>query len=75
MKAIIRLIVLLSSFLSLIGCSNEGKTEPANTIPTISNQTFTIEEDASAGTSLGTVVASDADRDVIAFRITDGNLA
>ena len=44
-----------------------------HTAPTISDQTFSITEDASLGTVIGTVIASDADGDQLSYTITAGN--
>ena len=57
----------------LISCSDDDITEPINAVPTIFNQTFSIAEDASIGTSIGIVVASDADNDPLMYGITAGN--
>ena len=46
---------------------------PTNTTPTISDQIFSIVEDANIGTSVGTVAASDADNDPLTFSIIAGN--
>lgn len=61
------------SFFILIGCSNDDETRLANTAPTIADQSFSISEDASIGTSIGWVVAEDGDGDPIIFSITGGN--
>ncbi|MCR9051916.1 MAG: cadherin repeat domain-containing protein [Phaeodactylibacter xiamenensis] len=65
------IIVFLLAF--TMGCSDDEVLLPTNTAPTISDQSFSIEEDASVGTSLGTVVASDVDEDPLTFSIADGN--
>ncbi|CAH0999302.1 hypothetical protein LEM8419_00600 [Neolewinella maritima] len=50
-------------------------TPKANTAPAIAAQTFTVAEDAEVGAELGTVVASDADGDVLSYTISSGNAA
>ena len=54
-------------------CSDDDDMVPTNTAPTISDQTFSIVEDANIGTSVGTVAASDADNDPLTFNIIAGN--
>ena len=44
-----------------------------NEAPTIAAQTFSIPEDAAVNTSVGTVMAMDADGDNLIFTITSGN--
>ncbi len=44
-----------------------------NAPPTIANQTFSIDVDAAAGSSVGTVVASDPENDPLTYAITGGN--
>ncbi|MBA3581488.1 MAG: cadherin domain-containing protein [Gammaproteobacteria bacterium] len=44
-----------------------------NETPVISNQTFTINENAANGSSVGTVTAADPDGDSLNFSITAGN--
>ncbi len=48
-------------------------TVDLNTAPEISDQTFTIDENSSEGTTVGTVSGSDADGDVLTYSITGGN--
>lgn len=67
------IIIILFLLAFIVGCSDEEVLVPTNTAPTISDQSFSIEEEAPVGTSLGTVVASDADEDPITFSITNGN--
>ena len=45
----------------------------ANDAPEINNQTFSIGEDVTNGTTVGTVAASDADGDSLTYSITAGN--
>lgn len=66
-----KFIIVMLAFIE--GCSDDEDLVPTNTIPSISDQIFSIEEDATMGTSLGTVVASDADGDRLTFGITSGN--
>ncbi|WP_420318203.1 cadherin domain-containing protein [Ekhidna sp.] len=47
--------------------------ESSNTAPVISDQSFTIDENSPFGTTIGTVVASDADSDALSYSITAGN--
>ncbi|MBC6426884.1 MAG: cadherin domain-containing protein [Ekhidna sp.] len=51
----------------------EEITEPVNTAPTITDQTFSVPEDAVNGTEVGTVQASDAETNNLMFAITAGN--
>jgi DNA primase len=44
-----------------------------NQPPTITNQTFSIDENSANGTEVGTVVASDPDSDALMYSITSGN--
>ncbi|MEQ8548418.1 MAG: FG-GAP-like repeat-containing protein [Cyclobacteriaceae bacterium] len=44
-----------------------------NTPPTISNQTFDIDENSAANAVVGTVVASDDDQDALTYSIVSGN--
>ncbi|MBC6427511.1 MAG: cadherin repeat domain-containing protein, partial [Ekhidna sp.] len=48
-------------------------TETVNTAPAISDQTFSVPEDAPNGTAVGTVQASDAETNNLMFSITAGN--
>ncbi|MGB6152792.1 MAG: cadherin domain-containing protein, partial [Pricia sp.] len=45
----------------------------ANQAPVVENQTFDISEDATIGTSIGTVVATDSDTTDLTYTITAGN--
>lgn len=65
--------VFLGAILLLVSCSEDNETGPTNTTPTIADQTFSVAEDASMGTSIGVVVASDADSDPLTYSIIDGN--
>ncbi|MBC6400818.1 MAG: cadherin repeat domain-containing protein, partial [Ekhidna sp.] len=49
--------------LALVACGDDDEKEPANTAPTITNQTFSVAEDATNGTVVGTVKFSDPDGD------------
>ncbi|MBC6400968.1 MAG: cadherin repeat domain-containing protein [Ekhidna sp.] len=67
--------------LALMGCGDDdgedNKPEPdeeKNTAPAISDQTFSVAEDAANGTAVGTVKATDADKDDLTFSITSGNM-
>ncbi|MBC6401463.1 MAG: cadherin repeat domain-containing protein, partial [Ekhidna sp.] len=67
-------IVLFNAFgLALISCGDDDEKEPANSAPTIANQTFSIAEDAANGTAVGTVKATDAEKDKLTFSIAAGN--
>ena len=71
----ISIVILLS--LILMGCSGEGETpsvkkneetgEETNTKPIISDQDFDVDENSIGGTSIGTIVVSDADGDTVQF--------
>ena len=67
------MIALFAIPLITTSCSDDDDMVPPNTAPTISDQTFSIAEDVSIGTSIGTVAASDADNDPLTFSIIDGN--
>jgi hypothetical protein len=54
----------------VVTVNNEGT---GNNAPSISNQSFSINENSSVGTTVGTVTASDFDGDNITFSITNGN--
>jgi len=63
-----------------MGCGDDdgedNKPEPdeeKNTAPAIADQTFSVAEDAANGTAVGTVKATDADKDDLTFSITSGN--
>lgn len=73
MKLTGKILALPVTIVFLFGCSDNDETGSANTAPIISDQTFSIAEDASIGTSVGTLVASDADEDPLTFSIIDGN--
>ena len=47
--------------------------EAENTAPTITNQTFSIAEDAAVDAEVGIVQATDAENDELTFSITSGN--
>lgn len=44
-----------------------------NTAPTISDQSFSVDEDISNGVNVGTIVANDTDGDQLTYSITSGN--
>tara|TARA_R110002073_G_scaffold80260_3_gene193396 strand:+ start:11444 stop:14500 length:3057 start_codon:yes stop_codon:yes gene_type:complete len=44
-----------------------------NDAPSVSDQSFTVDENAEAGTAIGTVTASDVEGDDLSFTITSGN--
>ncbi|MEM1134981.1 MAG: cadherin domain-containing protein [Bacteroidota bacterium] len=46
-----------------------------NTAPTIDDQQFFIDENSDESTSVGIVIAADAEQDTLTFRITSGNTA
>lgn len=68
-----KITVLALALVWLVACSDDDLPAPINTWPTISDQFFSIEEDAAVGTSLGPVVASDTDGDQLAYHIVSGN--
>jgi len=73
-KSKITLLVLLTTFISFTSCSDDDNNPSSNnTIPTIENQLFSIPNNASIGTSVGIVPASDEDNDDLSFSITSGN--
>ena len=65
--------ILVALLAFVVGCSENDEMPPSNTSPAIADQSFSIEEQAPEGTSLGTVIASDADGDSLSFSITNGN--
>lgn len=65
---------LIIPLLILISCSGDSDEIPQgtdNNQPIISVQSFAIDEHAQAGSSIGTVTATDADNDVLTFAISD----
>src|SRR6476661_40525 len=50
-----------------------GSYSTVNTAPSITAQTFSIAENSTAGTAVGTVTATDADGDALTYSITAGN--
>ncbi|MBC6427243.1 MAG: cadherin repeat domain-containing protein [Ekhidna sp.] len=75
-------IVLFSVFgLALVACGDDDcedmepdkQEEPENTAPAVVNRTFTVKEDAINGTAVGTVKATDAEKDKLTFSINSGN--
>ena len=47
--------------------------ETANTVPTISNKSFSLKENSSELTTLGALTASDAEGNTLSYSITSGN--
>lgn len=72
-KSFLILSVWLVIFTAIAGCSNDDETSPANAAPTMMAQSFTVSESAEMGTSIGIIVASDAEDDPLTFSIMDGN--
>ncbi|MBC6401322.1 MAG: cadherin repeat domain-containing protein [Ekhidna sp.] len=68
-------IVLFSVFgLALVACGDDdGPTEPENTAPDVADRTFKVKENAMNGTTVGTVQATDAEKDKLTFSINSGN--
>ena len=64
---------LLSSNATITININDINDNPSNTPPEINDQTFTVEENVSNGTGIGSVIASDADGDDLTFSITGGS--
>lgn len=65
-------ILLISICMTAYSCLDDDP-ELINTIPNIVNQSFSILENEPIGTLLGTVLAYDADGDLLTFSITSGN--
>ncbi|UNY99022.1 cadherin domain-containing protein [Zhouia spongiae] len=61
---------MLLSFITiqLIACSKDD--EPQNTPPVIKAQSFTVAEDKAANSNIGTIIATDVDKDDLIFKIT-----
>jgi hypothetical protein len=67
-----KLIGILFMVVLLVACgTDDGNTEvpTGNSAPVIQAQTFEVTENAAAGTSIGTIVASDPDNDDIFFNV------
>ena len=64
------LFILLSLLLCFTSCSEEAVV---NVPPTLVDQTYTLGEDAAPGTMVGTVLATDADGDLLTYRIVAGD--
>lgn len=62
-------LILLS--LLLMNCSDDDST---NTAPSITSQTFTVPEDTTNGTIIGTIEASDSEGDQLTFQVLSGNI-
>lgn len=73
MKKVFKYSFVIAALSTLFLACNDDDMVPTNTAPTISDQTFSIVEDANIGTSVGTVAASDADNDPLTFSIIAGN--
>ena len=73
MNKVFKYSFVIAALSTLFLACNDDDMVPTNTAPTISDQTFSIVEDANIGTSVGTVVASDADNDPLTFSIIAGN--
>ncbi|SFT86126.1 Cadherin domain-containing protein [Algoriphagus locisalis] len=70
-------LLLLPLVLLMTGCPFGGDENPdtdENSAPIISNQEFSVIENARIGTIVGIVTASDADGDDLAFSISSGNI-
>ncbi|WP_144804632.1 hypothetical protein [Maribacter sp. MAR_2009_72] len=48
--------------------------ESTNTSPILATQSLAVDEHSATGTSIGTIVATDADNDELSFKIEDGSL-
>ncbi|TRX51409.1 RagB/SusD family nutrient uptake outer membrane protein [Fulvivirga sp. M361] len=69
-----RFLALIFFSLIFLSCGDDDAPETdVNNAPAVNDQNFTVEENASEGTAVGIVVASDSDQDDIAFSITSGN--
>ena len=73
MNKVIKYSIVIAALSTLFLACNDDDMVSTNTAPTISDQTFSIAEDVSIGTSIGTVTASDADNDPLTFSIIAGN--
>ncbi|MBC6409529.1 MAG: cadherin domain-containing protein [Ekhidna sp.] len=65
MKQILFFVLACGLVCFLAGCKKSA--------PVIADQTFSIAEDAEIGTAVGTVIATDADKDNMTFSISSGN--
>lgn len=63
--------ILSKTLLVFAGCSDI--VDPTNMAPTITDQTFSVAEDATIGSSIGIVLAADADGDLLTFSIKGGS--
>ncbi|MBC6410523.1 MAG: cadherin repeat domain-containing protein [Ekhidna sp.] len=57
--------------MTFISCGDDDS--PENLAPTITNQTFTVKEDAAVGSEVGKLRAEDPEGGNLTFSITDGN--
>jgi hypothetical protein len=69
-KMKISLFVVLSFVTFFSSCSDDEDNSINNTAPLMENQTFSITNDAAIGTSVGQVLATDEDNDVLSYSIT-----
>ena len=63
-------LVLVLCFAFIMSCGDDEPTEPENTAPAISAQSFNASESALDTDVFGTVTATDADGDALTFSIT-----
>ncbi|MEZ4808782.1 MAG: BspA family leucine-rich repeat surface protein [Allomuricauda sp.] len=64
------LLLLTLAVLTVFSCSkDDGPSTSKNSTPVIKAQTFTVQEDISDTAVIGTVVATDADKDKLTFSI------
>ncbi len=66
-------IALIGTLVLLLSCSDDEDNSINNTAPLIENQTFSITNDAITGTTVGQVLATDEDNDVLSYSITATN--
>ena len=68
-----KIILIIGTLVLLLSCSDDDDNSTNNTAPLIENQTFSITNDATIGTSVGKVLATDEDNDVLSYSITASN--
>lgn len=68
-----KIILIMGMLVLLLSCSDDDDNFINNTAPLIENQTFSITNDAAIGTSVGQVIATDEDNDVLSYSITTSN--
>lgn len=68
-----KIILIMGMLVLLLSCSDDDDNSINNTAPLIENQTFSITNDAAIGTSVGQVIATDEDNDVLSYSITTSN--